>query len=248
MNIKPELRVDEETGKIKVFVKSAGVVSENGDDDYKYFESFPEEQGENYIEKQIQEADDCDSAFIENIESNIYSGKEEKKGKKKGKKKAPDHYRPVYMSGNAITLSDKVQIVIRFYGPPEEILSNYDDVHCTNYWTSSDGKLYLNKDALASIVTKDLIYVGSKYPLCSIIRLRKFIQRGWKVNAGQIVKQCMQLNDLDLCDASVLEEQLTGVDTAYFSHLIGYCKREIEKDKNFKISVHYVVSLIDKLF
>src|SRR3546814_1364029 len=47
-------------------------------------------------------------------------------------------YRPVFMSTNAITLSDKIQIVLRFYGEADAIHENYDFVHCTNYWTSKD--------------------------------------------------------------------------------------------------------------
>ena len=84
-------------------------------------------------------------------------------------------YRPVFMSTNAITLSHRVQIVIRFYGEPDAIHENYDYVHCTNYWTSWDGALVLRQPALESLLSKELRYVGSKYPVCSVIRLRKFI-------------------------------------------------------------------------
>src|SRR3546814_2013322 len=47
-------------------------------------------------------------------------------------------YRPVFVSTNAITLSDKIQIVLRFYGEADAIHENYDFVHCTNYWTSKE--------------------------------------------------------------------------------------------------------------
>ena len=62
--------------------------------------------------------------------------------------------------------------------------------------------------------------MGSKYPLCSIIRTRKFIQRGYTINAGQYLKMAMQLNELDLKDVSVLQDQLIGVDSAYFDMVI----------------------------
>src|SRR3546814_939057 len=54
-------------------------------------------------------------------------------------------YRPVFMSTNAITLSDKIQIVLRFYGEADAIHENYDFVHCTNYWTSKDANLTLRQ-------------------------------------------------------------------------------------------------------
>nr|MCU0343906.1 T9SS type A sorting domain-containing protein [Ignavibacterium sp.] len=46
-------------------------------------------------------------------------------------------YRPVFISENAITLSDKVQLVIRFYGTPAEIHDNYDYAHCMCYFDLS---------------------------------------------------------------------------------------------------------------
>src|SRR3546814_13834921 len=80
------------------------------------------------------------------------------------------------MSTNAITLSDKIQIVLRFYGEADAIHENYDFVHCTNYWTSKDANLTLRQPALESLLCKELRYVGSNYPVCSVIRLSKFIR------------------------------------------------------------------------
>jgi hypothetical protein len=153
-------------------------------------------------------------------------------------------YRPVFMSTNAITLSNKIQLVIRFFGEPDEIHGNYDFVHCTNYWSSWDNKLVLRQRALEAIMSMELTYIGSKYPLCSIIRLRKFIARGWSVNAGQILKMVLQCNDLNLKDPQVLEEQLTGVDSAYFMQIINDIK-----DKNpERINTAYLCEIIDRLF
>jgi hypothetical protein len=151
-------------------------------------------------------------------------------------------YRPVFLSQNALTLSDGIQIIIRFYGEPDEIHTNYDFVHCTNWWSSKDSHLELRKEALECLLTRELRYSGSKYPLCSIIRTRKFINRKWTINAGQYLKMCLQLNELDLKDPKVLEDQLTGVDVAYFMEII----RAI-KDLD-KVDSSYIAAIIDKVF
>lgn len=153
-------------------------------------------------------------------------------------------YRPVFMSTNAITLSNKIQIVLRFFGKPEEIHKNYDFVHCTNYWKSWDGEIVLNQPALESLLARELRYVGSKYPLCSIMRIRKFIKRGWTINAGQILKAVMQLQELDLTDPKVLEDQLTGVDSAYFVQLMARLR---ENDPE-KVNAAYLVEIVDRMF
>ena len=159
-----------------------------------------------------------------------------------------DSYKAIYFTSNAITLKGKIQLVIRFYGDPAEIHKNYDFVHCTNYWLSSDKDLHLNIGALEAILTKELLYQGSKYPLCSIIRTRKFIQRGWSINAGQYVKMAMQLNDLDLKNIEVLKEQLTGVDSSYFDMFISAIQRRQDDDPGFELNAMVVSELIDKIF
>lgn len=153
-------------------------------------------------------------------------------------------HKPVFLSTNAITLSGKIQLILRFYGEPDDIHKNYDFVHCTNYWTSGDGELVLRPEALEALLARELRYVGSKYPLCSLIRLRKFIKRGWTINAGQIVKMCLQLNELDLLDISVLEDQLTGVDVAYFLMLLEAIK-DVGQEK---LNASYICTIIDKMF
>lgn len=154
-------------------------------------------------------------------------------------------YRPVFLSANAITLSDKVQLVLRFYGDPNTVHKNYDFVHCTNYWDVKSGALTLHPEALEMLLARELRYVGSKYPLCSIIRTRKFIQRGWSINAGQYLKMAFQLSELDLHDVAVLEEQLTGVDLVYFQSLLSAIREAGAEDK---LSAGYVATLVDRMF
>lgn len=152
-------------------------------------------------------------------------------------------YDPIFLTSNAITLKGKVQLIIRFYGNPDEIHKNYDFIHVTNYWTPKEG-LVIRKEALESILTKELKYVGSLYPICSILRLRKFIRRGWTINGGQILKMAFQINELDLSNPKVLADQLVGVDVYYFYDLIN----TIEKNKPEVVDSLYISRLIDEIF
>ena len=156
--------------------------------------------------------------------------------------KTKPKYRPVFFSSNAITLSDKIQIVTRFYGTPEQIHSNFDYVHATNYWTSDEEKVVFGIEAYEACHNKELIYVGSKYPLCSLFRMRKFISRGFTITAGEILKIAMNINEFDLKDVYTLRDQLIGVDSAYFNNLIDSIKR---KDKIDRL---YLTAIINKMF
>ena len=154
-------------------------------------------------------------------------------------------YFPVFLSSNAITLSDGIQIVVRFFGEPNQVHDTFDFVHTKAYYTK-DG-VVVPKEVYEAVINKTLIYTGSKYPVCSLFRLRKFIARGWTINAGQILKMAMQISELDLLDIDVLSENLVGVDSLYFLNLIHQFRNQ-QGNPDFNLTTQYVISVIDKIF
>lgn len=157
------------------------------------------------------------------------------------------NYHAVYFSPNAISLSNNVQVVLRFHGSAEEIHKTYDYIHATNYFTFKEG-VVTNIAALESILSKQLKYQGSLYPVTSIIRAKKFIKRGFNIGAGELLKIMFQISQLDLSNPDVLEEQIIGIDVAYFSTLIEILRNKIDTDTSFKLNAEYINTLIDKVF
>ena len=171
---------------------------------------------------------------------------EEKNGGMKvneDKEQGKFEYFPVFFSPNAISLSDDIQIVLRFHGDAETIHKTFDFIHATNYFTFNDG-LVTNKSALESILTKQLKYQGSLYPLTTIIRTKKFIKKGWNITAGEMLKVMFQISELNLKNPDVLEDQLIGVDVAYFASLIEILRGVPEE----KFNSEYINAIIDKVF
>lgn len=160
---------------------------------------------------------------------------------KASKKNSPSVF-VLSATSNAITLSNDIQIITRFVGTPEEIHKNFDFVHTKNYWYKN--KLVLNQDALESIITKELRYVGSLYPVSSIFRLKKFVARGWSITAGEMFKITWDISKLDLSDIEVLKDQLVGVDISYFNSVID----ELRKNNYTTLDRNYLFGVIDKIF
>lgn len=233
------ITVCEHEGRVRIVVKSAGVASTDKGE-YNYFEAGDPEG-------------DSASQYLKTV----FEGNEFQKRK-------PGTYAPILLTDNAITLSDDVQMVLRFYGEPGEIHEFYDFVHCTNYWTSWDDEVVTNKEALESLLARELRYVGSQYPICSIIRIRKFLKRGWSINAGQVFKMCVQMaamvtpqpegkkwyepnaDNLLLDNIPLLQDQLIGVDQAYFMEIINKLKNPPEDGK--AVDQTYLFQLIDEVF
>ena len=209
----PIVTVPPEGGRVEIKVKSAGIAGENIDQNkYEYFEQ--------YADGSQRAAAYLDAAASKN------TGK----------------YTSVAITTNAITLTDSIQIVLRFVGSPETIHTNYDFVHTTN-WFTEEGGLVLRAEALEATLARELRYIGSKYPVCSMFRLKKFIKRGWTITAGEMVKIAYDISKLDLDNIEVLQEQLTGVDAAYFRQII-----DLLREEGKPIERTYLFELVNRIF
>lgn len=207
--------------RIRFFIQSSGVVG-----------NLEDQKDENYYEDKHP-----DMKFEEDLFDN-----------EEGMDKDKEPYFPVFFSSNAVSLRNKIQVVIRFYGDPDQIHETYDYVHTKGYWTSWDRKVIIPKEVYEAIINKTLLYTGSLYPICSLFRMRKFINRGFSINAGQILKISYQISELDLTDINVLEDQLIGVDSLYFSNLIRQLAEKKKNNPEWEITQSYVISIIDKIF
>lgn len=217
-----------EESRVIIYMKSSGIAAE-GQTTYQYFENKSESEVDDFMTS-LQ--GDTDMAQAQSVADIV-----------KDKKTAP--YRPVFMSENAITLTDKVQLVMRFSGEPGRIYDNYDFAHAMCSYDYENDKLDAPAEALECMLSKTLVYKGSLYPVASVFRIRKFIERGWRITAGQMLKILFQISELDLKDLKVLREQLLGVDQAYMHQLL----RAIEtKDTGVKVDATYLAKLIDEIF
>lgn len=155
-------------------------------------------------------------------------------------------YQVSMITSNAISLTDDVQIITRFCGPVETIHLNYDFVHATNSYGQK--KLTLRQEALEAILAKELRYVGSLYPVCSVFRMKKFLLRGWTITAGEMFKIAYDVSKLDLNDYYVLREQLTGVDTAYFAEILSQLEKARSGSDDHHLDRTYLFELVNRIF
>ncbi len=206
----------EKEDRVVIFIKSAGITGED-QTTYDYFENRSESETQDFV---------------------ISAIKKNRKAKKKNR------YKVTFLSDNAITLTNKIQLVIRFYGEPEKIYQNFDFSHAACWYDYHTNNLELPAEALECLLSRTLIYRGSLYPIASIFRMKKFIERGWRITAGQQLKIMWQISELDLTDHNVLREQLIGVDMAYMFQLIEALK---DIDTN-KLNSSYIATVIDRIF
>jgi hypothetical protein len=150
-----------------------------------------------------------------------------------------DRVTPVYLSHNALSLSNGVQLIFRFVGEPEEVFSTFDYEHCKTYWRPSplgiaDGKVTFSGKSLESLAKNELIYTGqSRFVLSAISRLNKFIKRGWGVAPSSLLSIASSAAKVDWQNKDKLREELLGIygiDPEVLTQILDYSSKEEKVD------------------
>lgn len=136
-------------------------------------------------------------------------------------------YSPIVITSRAITLSDGIQLCFRLCGKPRLIHKFFDFDHCMNHWNYKEG-LVLKQEALASIVSKELKYNSTQFPINTLFRLQKFMSRGWTFPRSEAVKLAYNLSQLNLSDMDAFKHELNG----YADNFLENLTAEDLQDKN----------------
>lgn len=127
----------------------------------------------------------------------------------------------IFISENAVTFENKFQVIFRFIGEPEVITEQFDFDHCCAYIKHECNKgLVVPNHTIKSLMTKELKVRGTKYPIDTIHRSRKYIERGYTLDIVEMLKLVMAINDLSLRDTMVFRDQMIGIDALYLRAFI----------------------------
>lgn len=151
-------------------------------------------------------------------------------------------FQPLYATPNTLTLSNNIQLVIRYTGSPYDLIKKFDYDHTKMYVHKSN--LGITEAAKTSILSNELIYNRGPYPLSSLFRLKKFLKRDWNISAGQLTKLAMQLNKIDFTNLAQLKDQLYGIDVIHIEQLI----TELSKIDPNDLNTDLISELIDMIF
>jgi hypothetical protein len=117
--------------------------------------------------------------------------------------------RPLTMTANAVYLSTRIQLMTSFYGDPAWMISIYDYEHCMGYYTASEGRLVAPAAARQAITARSLRYrPGAPFPMLSLLRLPKFIARGYAIDLGQLFQLVVTVAGEGLGDQSQVSQLL----------------------------------------
>jgi len=126
----------------------------------------------------------------------------------------------------ALSMVHGAQFISKWTGEPVAVMTGFDFAHTKGFYSPTSQGVKVEQEALEAIAIRRLKYTGSEQPVSSLFRLRKFMQRGWKVRISDLLLIAKQISEYDLSDREVLRSQLVGVDVLYLLPLLNALQKQ----------------------
>lgn len=141
-----------------------------------------------------------------------------------------------YQTTNAISFlycKRKFQVIKKFTGRPEEIFDHFDFTINMGAWMP-DGVFWLYKDFFEDLAKRRLmINVNTFYPISTVVRVFKYIRKGYTIAGTEILKIMLQVHSLELSNFGVLKEQLEGIDTLFLKPLTDFLSKTEHAEQKY---------------
>jgi len=107
-----------------------------------------------------------------------------------------------------------VQFIKRFYGEPERVMSEFDFTISMAAYLPEREEFCLGEDFLHHLCERRLVFnENTRFPVSSLWRVKKFLKRGYKIGARDIIVLALAVHNLKIETFRDLKEQLDGIDT-----------------------------------
>jgi hypothetical protein len=126
---------------------------------------------------------------------------------------------------------------------PQALFDFYDFTICMGAYNFR--KFVLHENFFQHLSQRRLIFNHkTKYPICSLMRVRKFLERGYKISYTELIKIALSVHGLNLDSLSVLKDQLEGIDALFLKPLIDKLQDRLEE----KYDLGLFLQLIEETF
>lgn len=155
-----------------------------------------------------------------------------------------------YVTDNAITLRSGQQLIFRFIGPPSVVFETFDYDHCKVYWCREPtgpypGSVVFTPEASLAIAKRQLVYTKkSRFALSALVRMNKFVRRGYTIEADSLVNLALTLGSIDFSHPVSFKEEILGLYGITPAQVAWVTKESLEGEK---INVEKAVKLLGEL-
>jgi len=146
----------------------------------------------------------------------------------------------------------KVQTVLiddLILASPTFILAEFDYTICMGAFDFQVDKFIVSREFLAHLAQRRLVFnIKTKYPIVSLLRAVKFINRGYRLAGIEALKIGLTCNALQIKTYKDLREQILGIDTLFLRELTDRLSKPetAENDYDFEYAMDLISELLEK--
>jgi hypothetical protein len=140
----------------------------------------------------------------------------------------------------------KIQYIKKIVGSGEYILSKFDFTICECAYLIKTQEFIMSSDFLPDLCARRLRYnISGEYPIASLWRTKKYIERGFKLPAIESIKLSLRINNLKIDSYKNLKEQLEGIDTLFLKDLTDILIENGEKKFDLNEALAYMEQVLE---
>lgn len=138
---------------------------------------------------------------------------------------APYGANKVFESENADSYESngiKFQVIKKVWGEPKDVIETFDFTIAKCAYDDAKDSFWMNQCFLQHLAQRVLVYciTPGSYPIASLWRMRKFIQRGFWMPAAEMIKLILRIRDVQIDNFGEMRDQIMGVDTVSMAPLL----------------------------
>lgn len=140
----------------------------------------------------------------------------------------------------------RIQYIKKIVGPAPIILNQFDFTICECAYLPQTKEFIMGWYFLADLCSRRLRYnIEGKYPIASLWRMKKYIERGFKLPAIESIKLGLRINNLNIDSYKDLKEQLEGIDTLFLKDLTDILIENGDKKFDLREALAYMEQVLE---
>ena len=159
-----------------------------------------------------------------------------------------------YNTDNAVSFrlhGKKVQFIKKegFVGEPENVIPHFDFTVSMCAYLPETRQFHYDPKFMEHLAARTLVYnPDSKNPLSTMVRVKKFLARGYSVSGVELVKLGLAINNLKIETYKDLKEQLEGIDTVLLKELTDALLVKADSEYDFREFLTMAEEYLDRFY
>jgi hypothetical protein len=141
------------------------------------------------------------------------------------------------------------QLIKKIYGSESNVIKQFDFSVCTCAYDPRKSEFYLHDKFFENLSTRTLVFdINAKYPISSLYRVKKYLQKGYQLPAVELIKIALSINNLNMSSYKDLRDQLEGIDTLFLKSVTDAFLDKEDDGYDFANAIEFIEKVLNEKY